>query len=155
MSDITQAQLEARIGAAAVGRLFDDDGDGVADDALVKAVLDDATGYARGQLLKAFRPDQIDALKADPLYVAAICDVAIGIAGERRAEWLNDQGKGLYDARLQRGRETLKNIAAAKERLGKESTVGQNALVGGTVTHPTPTFVFAPTKGSPQGRGGY
>jgi hypothetical protein len=128
----TRADLEARIGAARVVQLFDDDGDGLvegADLATLQQTLGDADDVVTGLLLnKGFTLEQLEILKGDRQVLRAWAGIAAQLAGERRPEWLDDEGLGPFDALGIRARAELKALAAGEIRSVKEAETGGTGM---------------------------
>lgn len=101
-----------------------------ADPDITQCVIQEASAYADSFLLGSFSKLTIDALKVDPRFIGAVCDIAIGLAIERRGEFLQG-GVSPGDVRFKRGKESLKQLGLGYERMGKESdlTVQNEALV--------------------------
>ena len=151
----TEAELVARIGAQRVAQLFDDDGDGVADTANLNAAMDLADDWVRTFLEgKGFAKAQLEAapVKDNKTLRGAATDIAIGFGGERKLEWRNDQGKGICDAEMRRGREMLGMLVKGELRI---TEAGPRTNISGRLTAPTPTFVIAASRGNPKGPGGF
>ena len=151
---VTRRDLEARLGADRVVELFDDDGDGSADEELLAEVLDDANKELESVLFKkGFGLDQLNNLSRDRLLRRSATEIAAQLSGERRTEWLDDKGKGPYDALGERGRRRLEKLSHGELRASLEARYGGNTTVRGAVAGPTPKFVFNPDPTDPRRRG--
>ena len=156
MALVEQADVERRIGRQSFARLCDDDGDGVADPAVVADLLEEATHVAEGILLRAFSRATIAKLAAtDVALRGAICDLAIGLAGRRRPELLGPNGNPYTEMRKE-GERVLAMMCKAEQRIAAEENVGANATIGGATTRPVPPrHVFATSRTNPRGSGGF
>jgi hypothetical protein len=152
----TRLELEQRFGAQRLVQLFDDDGDGVVagtDLATLDTIMAEADDIVAGLLLnKGFTEEQLELLKTDKQIIRAWAGIAAQLAGERKPEWLSDEGLGPYDAFGQRGRAELKSLAAGTTRSIKESVAGINTAISGDVQRGV--FVFAPDPNDPNDRYG-
>ena len=138
--------LEQRITAQRVIELFDDDGDGLVADGdtdTLETIMGDADDIVTGLLIKkGFSEEQLEILAEDRQVVRAWAGIAAQLAGERKPEWLDDAGRGPYDAFGVRGREELKALARGEIRSVQETVAGSNTSLSGSVdTHP---FEFSP-----------
>jgi hypothetical protein len=149
----SRAALEARIGAARVVQLFDDDGDGLVETTdleTLSTVMGDADDIVTGILLdKGFTLDQLEIVKEDRQLTRAWACVAAQLAGERKPEWLDENGFGPYDALGKRGRDEIKALARGelRSRLELEAgtggqPAGKNRGLTGDVTDRA--FIFLP-----------
>jgi hypothetical protein len=100
-----------------------------ADPDITETIIRDASSFADSFLLGAFPKVTISELAEDYRFKAAVCDIAIGLAMDRRGEFL-DKGVSPGAERYKRGKEALKMLGLGYERMGKESETKQNeALV--------------------------
>ncbi len=153
---IDLADLAQRIGAATAAQFFDDDGDGAADTAVVDTFIAEASAYADSLLVASFSIHVLPEHAQDPRFKGAVADIAIGLAAERRPEFMRSDGKFPYAERFARGKETLHALGVGWERLGTEATYGANPAAAGRVATRIPTeHVFAPSRVNPRGRGGF
>jgi hypothetical protein len=153
---IALADVAARIGARTAAELFDDDGDGAADPSVVDVFVTDASAYADSLLLASFGVAMLPEYAADPRFKGAVADIAIGLAAERRPEFMRADGKFPYAERLARGKETLHALGVGWERLGAEATYGSGGAVTGRIATRLPTHhVFAVSRTNPKGSGGF
>jgi hypothetical protein len=155
--DIVQVDLENSVGAANVARYFDDDGDGFADPSIVEAFLRRATARVRGLLFGAFREATVDAVRSDERYVDLVCTVALGMAAQRRPEWMLPDGSFPYAKQKKEAEAELLTIAKGHDRFAAEEHGGTNTTIKGSARPETADvpLVFAPTKARPGGPGGY
>jgi hypothetical protein len=150
------ADLELRIGARTTAQLLDDDGDGVADGGVVDTFIGEASAYADSLLVASFGIQVLPHHAQDPRFKGAVADIAIGLAAERRPEFMRADGKFPYAERFARGKETLHALGVGWERLGTESVYGSNPAAAGRAATPLPTeHVFAPSRANPRGAGGF
>lgn len=155
----SREDLEARIGAKRVVQLFDDDGDGiVAGDDLeqLENTLGIASDIVTGLLLnKGFTLEQLEKIKEDRQVVLAWSAIAAQLAGQRRPEWVDDEGIGPYDLIGQRARADLKALAKGEIRSVKEAETGgagvNPILQSSRQDRP---FVFNPDPNDPNDRYG-
>jgi hypothetical protein len=156
VAHVAPVDVERRIGAVNFARLCDDDGDGVADPAIVAEVLEEASRIAEGILLRAFSLSTIAKLAASDIALrGAICDVAIGLAGRRRPELLGPTGNPYTEMRKD-GERVLFNMTKAEQRIAAEEQHGVNGTIGGGISVGLPAkHVFAPSRTNPRGSGGF
>ena len=149
--------VELRFGAERMEQLLDDDGDGIPDDLIVEAMLDDANSDVISRLMnKGYSLEALKSLRGDPKLKRFAAAIFMGYAGERRTEWLNANGDGVYEGLRKRARADLKLHATGELRLSLEPKKGSNTQVGGKLSkQPDPNFIFAPTRDRPQGAGGF
>jgi hypothetical protein len=150
-----RAAIEARITAARVVELFDDDGDGLVaagDLATLATIMGDADDIVTGLLInKGFNEEQLEILALDRQVIRAWAGIAAQLAGERKPEWLDEQGHGPFDAFGVRARAELKALARGEIRSVQEGVAGLNSALSGSVdTHP---FEFSPDPSIPGDRG--
>jgi len=151
----TTAELSGRITAARFAQLFDDDGDGVADSATVAQHQDLADDWVRVFLEgKGFTKAQIEAAPVvnNKMLRGAAADICVGFGGERKPEWRNERGEGLYDKELKRGKEMLAMLVKGELRIPE---AGPRTNISGRLTAPEPPFVIASSSGNPKGPGGF
>lgn len=153
--DIDQAFLERSVGAATVAQWFDDDGDGVADAALVADYLARATATARGKLSTSFPAAAIDILKVDEQYQHHVAIIALGLACQRRTQWMLPDGTFPYERQMSLAKKELLEVAAGAERLYYEKDAPNPTVKGSSRPGPTVAPVFAATKDRPGGAGGF
>jgi phage gp36-like protein len=153
---VARADLVARIGADTVAQLFDDDRDGVADDEPLNTILDDANRLTEARLLlKGFTRDQLALLSTDGTLRRFASDIALGLAGRRRPEWIDAEGRGRFDAISREAEKNLTLIAQGELRVPAESVHGGNQNLVGAIRVPDPPFVFTGSRANPRGPGGF
>lgn len=155
-----RAALEERITAARVVQLFDDDQDGAVEGSdLVKleGAMADADDIVTGLLLKkGFSLESLEVLALDRQVVRAWAGIAAQLAAERRTEWLDEQGRGPFDALGTRARAELGALARGDIRSVKEGdgSMPANTSLSGEVD--TAVFVFTdPSDPTGRGHGGF
>lgn len=149
----SQADAIASIGAQRVAQLCDDDGDGVADAAVVTKEEARADSFVRTYLEgKGFTSAQLTPLATNETLRAAATDILIGMMGERKPEFRDEQGRGRCDVELKRGKEMLGMLAKGALRIAE---AGPRTNLGGRLTAPDPVFTIAPSSGNPKGPGGF
>lgn len=125
--------IEDRITAKRLTDLFDDDNDGdlVGDDLVkLETTMADADDVVTGLLVKkGFTMEQLELLATDRQIVRAWANIAAQLAGERKPEWLDANGKGVYDAFGTRAREELRALARGDIRSVKEPEAGVTRAV--------------------------
>lgn len=153
--DIDQPFLERSVGAATVARWFDDDGDGVADSAIVNDYLARATATARGKLSGEFPPGALDILKADEQYQHLLATIALGLACQRKDEWMMPDGTFPREKQMKDAEKKLLDVAKGAERLYYEKDARNPTLNGSSRPGPSLQPTFAATKSRPGGPGGF
>jgi len=152
----TSAALVLRVGAETVTQLFDDDGDGVADTAPLNACIEDANRLTEARLLhKGFSHVQLSGLAVDATLCRLATEIALGLAGRRRPEWITADGRGRYDAIATAAKADLDLIAQGRLRLAAEGDAGANTSIRGSIRTPEPVFVFAASGANTRGPGGF
>ena len=160
---LTLQDLYNLVGTERVQQYFDDDIDGdITDnnDAVV-AVLEAAEGFMYGYLLKAYgdKASIITLVQNDPSLVSHCAWVALEFAYERRPEFLNDEGKGIYWAQQERAKELFLQMSRGKRRSQGEATAGENGQVGGamqpTLEEGQARFTFCGDQDNPRGHGSF
>ena len=168
---LTQAGLERRVGPETVSRFFDDSGAGRANPTLVMECLEEAEAIALGILGKGVDAlaSRVRVLQKDPAALGAAYDIAAGLMGRRKPEFLTastTSGQGsLYDAWRREAEKVLERIAAGERRTLAEVVPSGAAPVNAHVAFATspnpPDRVFLePSSTSRSGRrysgsGGY
>lgn len=147
---ISQSDVEQRMGGPRyLVQLTDDDGDGTADTAIVAWGLDEASRIAEGLLWRGFPSlTKIAALvAADSAAKGAVADIACGLFGGRRNEFVTEAGKPQQHWRREQGEKYLRQIAETARRSPGEASVGANDMLRMRVTREVPptTFVFSDT----------
>lgn len=134
---VDDARLQNKMGAAHWLEYFDDNNDGVADAAPLAAVLEDANADVVACLMgKGYTATRLEEMAdaGDKVLSRIAANIAMGYAGERRPEWLNDEGKGPFDKLRADAMARLKLIGTAQQRVPSEAEVGRNTQVGGRVS---------------------
>jgi hypothetical protein len=153
---IALADIEQRIGKRTAAQFLDDDGDGEADAAVVDTFVTEASAYADSLLGASFGIQVLQEHAQDPRFKGAVADIAIGLAAERRPEFMRADGKFPYAERFARGKETLHALGVGWERLGTEATYGPNPAAQGRSAARIPTHhVFATSRTNLKGSGGF
>lgn len=152
---VRRLALEQRITAQRVVEMFDDDGDelvAAGDLATLETLMAEADDIVTGLLLKkGFNAQQLEILALDRQVVRAWAGIVAQLAGERKPEWLDEGGKGPFDAFGVRAREELRALARGEIRSAQEDIAGANSsLSGGVERH---AFEFAPDPDIPGDRG--
>jgi hypothetical protein len=165
MPDILNlADLSNQVGLERVTQYFDDDGDGVVVDAdpNVISVLDQAEGQYYSRLLRAYGAKSTLILLAnnDPIVKGHITWIACELMAERRVEFTNAEGWGAFQVQYNRAIKELDLLSKGQTRSVGEETVGLGGNSGGTVQAQqnigtSRQFVFNPSKGDPNGAGGF
>lgn len=159
---ITQADLERRLGGPAVlVRLAADDGGVAADATIVADLLAEASLLGYGLLWNGFPSEEQIALLVtnDVAVKGAVCDIACGLAGQRRPEWVNDKGEPMMGWRRLQGERVLAQIVKRERRAGGEQQAGTNTLTRSRRSarmkdDSAPSF-FANSDKDPKGPGGF
>lgn len=155
----SRAALEATITAQRVVQMFDDDGDGAVagtDLATLNLFIARADAVVIGMLLhKGFTTTQLTTLVTDPQIIQAWACICAQLSGERKTEWLDQNGKGPYEAMGQRARSDLTNIARGVLRVEKETEAGANTTLSGEYDAPCPPFQFQPDPRTGRQPGGF
>jgi hypothetical protein len=159
---IDQADIERRIGGpATLVRLTDDNGDGIADAAIVAEIISEASGLGVGLLWNGFpsEPQITTLVDADISVKNAIVDIACALCGQRRPEWVNDRGEPMMLWRRKQGEGVLRDIVKRDRRSGGEATAGTNTLTrsrrSARTTSGCAKSYFANSDKDPKGPGGF
>ena len=157
---ITPGDLVTATSQAVVDRYFDDDGDGLADPALVDTVIENTTSAILAKLLKGFSAEQITILSAEPLFKMHASFMALHLAAKRRYEWRDPQGNAPFRTDWADAMKYFDDLSKGNARSPQEATAGTHPIIGGhQIAEPPqrPTYVFAPdpNRGNYQGSGGY
>lgn len=147
--------IEQRITAERLVELFDDDGDGLvadADLATLETIMGDADDIVTGILIrKGWSAEGLEHIALDRQVVRNWAGIAAQLAGERKPEWLDESGRGPFDAFGIRAREELGRLARGEVRSVQEALAGPPLSLGSEVgDHP---FEFAPDPRIPGDRG--
>lgn len=149
----SQADGEASVSAARFAQLCDDDGDGVADAAIVTKYGNKADSFVRTFLEgQGFTQAQLVLVASNETLRGAATDILIGMLGERKVEWRDEQGRGQHDVELKRGKEMLKMLVKGALRI---TEAGARTNLKGRITAPDPPFTIAPSSGNLKGPGGF
>ncbi len=164
MAAATIADLERRLTPRVVVDLLDDDGDGVADAAVVADVLGEALAITHGILKSGYVDDDVRTvlIEGDPAVKGALLDIAASIAG-RRPSALGGAGPGNpggpYSTWRKEAEAVLERMASAERRIRAEDTAtgaARNAHVSAGATRvPAADFVFGGSGGSSRNPGGF
>lgn len=166
---LTLADLYSRVDPNKVLAYFDDDNNGViADgDSQVDAVLSAAEAEMYARLMRAYPGDPADAggamqslVNEDPALKGHVIFVALQLAAERRPEFTNAEGVGPYQTQWNRAITYFETLSKGLQRSRGERTAGVGANSGGNLQPRPPAtterqFIFAPSKSSPNGHGGF
>ncbi len=153
---ITRADLAARFTDAVVKQLADDIGDDSATATVLADVLAEATSIGISHLRSAWpTPDQVATLVAeDPAVKGAFCDIAIGLLGRRRQEFLAN-GATLYSPNQAAAEARLKNMAKGADRPAGENEAGANPIVQTRTNRDERVFTFQGNSRNPKAPGGF
>jgi hypothetical protein len=141
---ITIEQLEARLSATGVTRLYDDDNDGEADDEPIAQLCRDASSKVRGKLGPVYDPDNITADAADEVVRVAL-DQAFAMAVQRFPEVMKFHD---WEKLMAQADKDLKELRNGMANLGVNTPPEPAANQGGRVTsgnpnRPTPRKRFS------------
>ena len=137
MTYIVQSDIEARISAAVVLQILDDDLDGSADTTAVAMAISDAESYVEGFLRGNYDLTAMRALGTNaPHEVKRLClDVAISYLWERHPEYVRADGMKMRA----NARRDLIDLRESVTRLDIVSTPEPAANQGGSVYTDNPT----------------
>lgn len=142
----SREDLERRFGQQRVLDLFDDDRDGVVDGTdltILNEVISEADDVVQGALVhKGWERSELVGLSRDRQLRRAACQIVMQLAGERRPEFTNDQGRPLYDEYGERARKFLSGFARGEQRSRLEAAHGKNDSLVGRVSASTPVSIF-------------
>lgn len=153
---IDLAELRRTLGASTVARYFDDDGDGEADSEVVQTFIRRGTARADG-LLSTFRPEVLTALQDDDRFIDLICWITLGLACQRRPEWMLPNGTFPYGLQKKEAEAELLSIAKGLDKFALEKNgAGENeAAMGSHSSTEVEPPLFAASAYYPRGRGGF
>lgn len=153
----TQAEAEARHGVNAVAQLYDDDGDAAGDSGTVTWGIREASGAVDAYLYGKFALTTIALLKEDYRFKGVAIDVFMSIGGRRRPEFIDGVGRSPYHGHRKEALDTLELIGKGIERLGAESTHGNNPTLAGAISVDPSlhNHIFAPSRHNRQGSGSF
>lgn len=156
------ADLDIRVGAAAIDRMLDDDGDGLRDWVALTEFMVDAEHLADSYLLKAWTSEQISEIgRADRSFRGHVAWIAIELISERRHEFIAADGRGRYQMQYDRALSYFDRLSKNKLHTAAEATASVGAQSGGDYNPKTSnpssdaSFVFASDKRYPTGHGGF
>lgn len=161
---IALSDLSNQVGLQRVIQFFDDDGDNVVADGdpNVDAILDQAEGQYFSRMLRAYgdKPTLIILANNDPVVKGHIIWLACELMAERRVELTNADGWGAFQAQYKRAISELDLLSKGATRSAGEAVAGQGANTGGKLQPidnigTSTQFTFVPSKGDPQGPGGF
>lgn len=142
----SREELETKMGAQRVLDLFDDDRDGTlgtTDLEKLSEIISEAEDTTTSLLLhKGWERADLKGLAADRSLRRAATQIAMQLAGERRPEFNDGEGRSLYDFQGERGRKTLKDFARGTNRSRLEDAHGKNASLRGRVSASNPVSIF-------------
>lgn len=143
---ITQSDLENRISANVVRRIFDDDGDGTADAAAITRILADASAKVAGYLRTMYTLADIEASTPEEVKRITL-DVAVAYLTIRNPEYFRGDGAGLLKIAV----DELKALRTGESRLDVEGSPEPAENAGGLVEEGDPSLyqpdTFKPTFG--------
>ncbi len=159
---LTAADLDNRVGAAAIDRMLDDDGDGLRDWHMLTEFMVDAEALADSYMLKSWSREQITSIGAgDRSFRGHVAWIAIEMISERRAEFNSADGRGRYQSQYDRAIAFFDRLSKNKGHTAAEETAGKGTQSGGDhlpkTANPSTdaSFVFASDKRYPSGHGGF
>ncbi len=168
---LTLADLYARVPADRLNGYFDDDNSGVLSEEVstVQDVLMAAEGEYTSRMLRAYPTGGDLSVVGSPLRTLILNDatlrmhvawIACELACERRTEFCGVDGWGAYRAQYERAIRYIENLSKGIQKSGAEQLAGANKIGSGYSSglangYEDPNFVFAPSKGSPSGHGGF
>ncbi len=157
---IIAADLVSATSQAVVDRYFDDDGDGMADPALLDLILANTTGAIYAKLLSGFSAQQVALFAQEPLFKMHGAFVALHLAAKRRTEWRDAQGNAPFRTDWNDAMKYFSDLSSGNTRSPQESIAGTHPVIGGNQVAPLPqqpTYIFAPDPNNKnyQGSGGY
>ena len=112
----SQEQLEARLSATTVRRIYDDNNDGATDTDPIIQLQKDASSKVRGTLGPVYDPDKLDPATLDEVVRLAL-DVAQAMAAQRHPEYVRIDGFKLM-------KQAIDELALLREGM---SNLGTNA----------------------------
>ena len=170
MADFLVIQdLIDRVGNRKVTGYFDDNNNGTLSDenAAIDIVLSSAEAEMYARLLRAYPGDPADpagAMQAlvanDPALKLHVVGVALQYAAERRPEFTDAEGVGPYKAQYSRAIDYFETLSKGLKRSKGETAAGPGANSGGRLQPKPPAatagmFIFARSRNSPNGHGGF
>lgn len=170
MADFLElTDLYSRVGSRKVNGYFDDNNNGVVSDEsqAVDDVLSAAEGEMYSRMLRAYPGDMSDSGSAlrvlvanDPTLKMHVAWVGCQYAAERRPEFTDENGEGPYKGQFKRAIDYFETLSKGAKRSRGETQAGKGANTGGNIQPSPPQgrsdqFVFAPSRNSPGGHGGF
>ena len=166
---LTIQDLIDRVGARKVTGYFDDNNNGVLSDesTQIDVVLSAAEAEMYARLLRAYPGDPTEPTGAMQLLVANdpalrmhVVGVALQYAAERRPEFTDAEGVGPYKAQWNRAIDYFETLSKGLKRSKGETAAGPGANSGGKLQPKPPAasvaqFIFARSRNSPTGHGGF
>lgn len=161
---IVIADLSNQVGLQRVIQFLDDDGDGVVADGdpNVDQILDQAEGQYYSRMRRAFGDTVtlVNLANSDPVVKGHIIWIACELMAERKLEFTNAEGWGAYQVQYKRAISELDLLSKGATRSAGEAVVGLGANSGGTLQPAenigtTKQFTFVPSRGDPNGPGGF
>ena len=166
---LTLDDLYSRANPRKVNAFFDDDNNGVisSTDPAVDAVLSAAEAEMYARLMRAYPGDPSDPagpirrlVDNDPALKGHCIFVALQLASERRTEFTSDDGTGSFQKQWERAIDYFETLSKGLKRSRGETAAGKGANTGGKLQPKPPAatscqFIFAPSKNSPGGHGGF
>jgi phage gp36-like protein len=155
VSYVDQGDLE-KVARGNVVRVFDEDGDGIADPHLVAEACEAASGHLDSFLLEGFGPEGVrKLLNDDPILVRHVAWVAMHFGAQGKAEWRDGNGNAMFRAEFVDATKHFDALAKGKARSKGEARAGENVMTRGRVNRGCPNFVFASSRNDPKGPGGF
>lgn len=169
---LTLADMYARCPANTIRGYFDDSNDGSLTDenSMVMDVLASAEGELYSRVARAW-PGTLMTDPNSPIRLLILNDptlrmhlawIACELASERRIEFTDKDGWGAFRAQYERAIIYIENLSKGILKSPGEAIVGPNGTSGGYVSGTQsgngwedPDFVFAPSRYSPGGHGGF
>jgi hypothetical protein len=142
----TLERLQSVITERRTVQFFDDDGDGVIaeSDAGVQFAMNSANDKATSIIFrKGFSLEQLDLLAADESLQRYATVLFAMYAGQRRLEFLDQEGRGPYDAMGKQALLDLQAISTGELRSKIEATAGANPLTDADTNTGDPLFVVS------------
>ena len=151
--DVDLDALKRQFGASTVDRYFDDDGDGVADTAIVSEFCRMATAGVRDRL-HVYGDAVLDSLRDHERYTRLLAVVVMGERAMSRQEWMLPTGRWPYEVQKIEAFAELDKIAKSMVRLAPELTSGVSRQTVSARRPATRELTWAPTNAKPT-RGGF
>lgn len=166
---LTLQDLYNRVGARAINGYFDDQRNGVLTDdtTAVDEVLSAAEGEMYSRMMRSYPGDPstiggaVQTLVAnDPALKTYVAWVACQLAAERRPAFTDDEGLGPYKGQWKRAIDYFESVSKGLRYSMGQPQAGAGRNAGGRLSPSPPAgttkqFVFAPSKKSPTGHGGF